>query len=104
MLTSERIRHSVNEDFSVEQDFFEMVSVGRGCWDWHGPVDRKHGTFQQTKAHRWSYEKFNGPLLRGYHIHHVCQNPLCVNPRHLEQLTPKEHSSQHSKQSTGVCD
>jgi hypothetical protein len=40
-----------------------------------------------------AYEHYVGPLIEGHHIHHKCCNDICVNPDHLQQVTPKEHFS-----------
>jgi hypothetical protein len=42
-------------------------------------------------AHRWSYEHFVGPIPEGLHIDHLCRVRRCVNPDHLEPVTPKEN-------------
>lgn len=38
-------------------------------------------------AHRWLYERWIGPIPDGLEIDHLCVNPPCVNPDHLEPVT-----------------
>ena len=42
-----------------------------------------------TQAHRVMYENFNGELIDGMQIDHLCRERSCINPDHLEQVTPK---------------
>jgi hypothetical protein len=38
-----------------------------------------------------SYETFVGPIPDGLTIDHLCCNPPCINPEHLEVVTMREN-------------
>ena len=43
-------------------------------------------------AHRYVYEKEVGPIPDGFHLDHLCRNTSCVNPAHLDPVTPQINS------------
>lgn len=59
-----------------------------GCWRWlKGKSPKGYGTFSVKghpfRAHRISYEMFNGEIPEGLWVLHSCDHPECVNPLHL---------------------
>lgn len=68
-----------------------------GCWIWQGGLDSGgYGqiTVDRTnrRAHRVSYEVFVGPVPDGLQLDHRCRVHPCVNPAHLEPVTPRENT------------
>src|SRR5690242_20830629 len=62
------------------------------CWAWTAFCFQGYGRlrmpgFKTRKAHRIIYEIFNGPIAEGLETDHLCLNPSCVNPAHLEIVT-----------------
>lgn len=62
--------------------------VGRRSEKGYGRI-RFHG--RDIAAHRIAYEAAIGPIPAGLQIDHLCRNPRCVNPLHLEPVTAKEN-------------
>lgn len=63
------------------------------CWVWPANKNnRGYGSIRMNgkllRAHRVIYETFFGLIPDGLVIDHLCNNPSCVNPFHLE---PKSH-------------
>jgi hypothetical protein len=62
------------------------------CWTWHGAKDAKgYGRWRSFGVHRVVYELLVGPIPEGLTLDHLCRNPPCVNPAHLEPVTRWEN-------------
>ena len=65
-----------------------------GCWLWTGTAPSGYGKFSistgvSVYAHRYAYAAMVGPIPDGLHLDHTCQTPRCVNPLHLDPVTPR---------------
>jgi hypothetical protein len=59
-------------------------------------------------AHVFAYVLLVGPIPEGLHLDHLCRVRRCVNPAHLEPVTPGENVRRGNSPSaiaarTGVC-
>jgi hypothetical protein len=41
------------------------------------------------------YQQEVGPIPPGNHVHHTCGNGWCIEPSHLEAVTPTQHRDAH---------
>ena len=84
---------------TVYERFWEKVDLPDdldGCWIWRaGMRALGYGGFsingKGIPAHRVSYEFLRGPIPQGLELDHLCRNPSCVNPDHLEAVTHQEN-------------
>lgn len=86
------------QELTSPKVFWDRVELlPSGCWKWIGYRDRQgygagdFGGAKSRRAHRIAYEEVMGPIPNGMHLDHLCRNPWCVNPMHLEPVTPREN-------------
>jgi hypothetical protein len=81
----------------VEFRLIENIELTvRGCWFWTGNTDKNgYGRIsigaKARRAHRVAYEALVGPVPPGRQLDHLCRVPSCINPDHLEPVSPREN-------------
>jgi hypothetical protein len=77
--------------------FWSKVDKTDGCWLWTGARTKArdrdgYGAIRfdgrMQVAHRIAYELLVGPVSSGLDLDHRCRTRLCVNPDHLDPVTP----------------
>lgn len=81
---------------SVETIAKKFVIQTNGCWEWlgsKGPLG--YGQFsiknRGVRAHRAIWELVGHTFNPLKCLDHLCRNPSCVNPDHLEEVTHLEN-------------
>jgi hypothetical protein len=107
-------------DEEIQMVFLSKMTLDNDdkCWNWcstkdmkgYGKILRKrNGKKRAFMVHRISYETFIGPIPNGLVIDHLCDNPSCHNPTHLEPKTIYENAKRGVKKvkknflNRGVC-
>lgn len=81
----------------LPERFWEKVDKTDGCWLWTGYTNaRGYGQFytgagKKLSAHIVAYLITGGIVPPGLELDHLCRNPSCVNPAHLEPVTHREN-------------
>lgn len=91
--------------------FWSKVDRAGECWLWTAAKDRSgYGVFGVSKgrtrrAHLLAFEDHIGHIPDGRQIDHRCRNKSCVNPAHLQAVTPSENAQNveaHRDSKSGV--
>jgi hypothetical protein len=74
-----------------------LVEAPGGCLIWTGARNRGYGMVglpdrgPVVKVHRVNYLRVRGAIPRGLSLDHLCRNPPCCLPAHLEPVTHREN-------------
>ena len=74
----------------------KVDKISNDCWDWTACLNASgYGMFLVGRsgklAHRLSYESLKGKIPAQMQVDHRCCNRKCVNPSHMEIVTPVEN-------------
>jgi hypothetical protein len=88
-----------------------VIDIETGCHNWTGsrssqgryPTVSIEGSKRPVYAYRLSWEAINGPMPTTappdgsdrWEFHHQCENKGCVNGKHVQLVTRKEHAQIH---------
>lgn len=87
---------------TLPDHFWAKVEKTKTCWNWTAstvagygrfgcPGSATYETFGTSLAYRIAWCDLNGPVPDGLELDHLCNNPACVRPDHLEPVTHQEN-------------
>ena len=82
------MKYTMRTEGDLQDRLLNKIHVDEnGSWIWEGSLSYGYGQARwngvKYRAHRLSYEAFNGPITDGLIVRHMCHNPPCINPAHL---------------------
>lgn len=92
----------------VEPRFWAAVEqMPNGCWQWRKATSGGYGIInwngRKHYAHRVSYQLFVGDIPAGLQLDHLCRNRGCVNPEHLQPVTPQVNTLRSAPATKASC-
>lgn len=83
--------------------FWDKVAIGKDdeCWPWLGGLcshghgrcytKKNSGKPERAYAHRIAFYLVRGDIPNQLPLDHLCSNPPCCNPDHLDPVTNSEN-------------
>lgn len=116
MPSKEEVLYRKKQDHRKKRiaEFWKNVfSNGEGCWEWIGYLHPKTGyglfgmacvmgSSKDRYAHRISWTLKHGMIPKGLFVLHKCDNPACVNPKHLYLGTQKQNIKDREERFKGI--
>jgi hypothetical protein len=93
----------MEKDKLLEKIMSRILVTSGGCWEWQGAktgngygnivieYDSENKKGSNRMVHRVVYELMKEPIPKGKVLNHLCNNPPCCNPDHLEAVSTKEN-------------
>lgn len=94
--------HQTRNRATRKQPYYQIEDLGfdTPCWVWRSTrnsqgygVVRRGG--KNHLAHRFVYQRSKGRIEANVALHHLCENPSCVNPAHLTPISQADHMQAH---------
>jgi hypothetical protein len=88
--------------------FWDKVKWTPTCWLWtggrfnHGGYGRISQGNRGKQVHRLAYARLLGPIPEGLLVCHHCDEPRCVNPRHLFLGTQGDNARDRMRKDRGA--
>jgi len=90
----------VGRPLRLNATFWTRLREEGSCWVWTGAKDRDgYGVcttspdHKQMWCHRFAYEHMVCEIPPGLQLDHLCRNKACVNPWHMEVVSPFVNNS-----------
>ena len=94
---------------SQSERFWNKVDIRdeNDCWIWTGGTVKQYGEFRFNdkiqSTHRISWQIHFGTIPEGMDVLHHCDNPPCVNPKHLFLGTHSDNMQDAEQKGRKYC-